>query len=650
MPNRLIPPSHLAAAIRCVVVPVLVVASMATTPALAQSVPDGQQRQNDQQQGSQSGASRDNTDSQNQNQNQNGSTASGAQFNPVDITPRTSANSADDMLDKTGKLTRQDLLKLRPPAEPGEFETYLAKMTGRKIKRFGADLLLPALNDYTVPSALVIPPDYPIGVGDTIAVNLTGSVTGSVEFAVDPNGKIFLPQIGEVSVVGVRYRDLKAHISAAIGQQYRGYDVSVSIKKLHGIRVYVTGFARAPGVYTVNSLATVVNALFAAGGPNAGGSLRSAKLYRNGREVQDFDLYDILRHGNRSRDPILENEDVLFIPQVGQQVAVIGSANEEAVYELRGKETLADVVALAGGPSQLADPDRVIIYRLEDKDTIGSREISRSDLTSRLANGGDIIEILPNGSLARPIERQSVLVRIEGEVARPGNYFVTPGTTAADVIASAGGLTSRAFVYGTVLVRATVREQQRESFRAAIDQLEQMINAAALTNYSQTNGADRDAQLGSARALLAKLRSTEPDGRLVMNLGLDARALPEGLVLENNDRILVPPRVDTVGVFGAVYRPASFLLEQGKPIKLGSYIDSAGGVQRSADKGSIFVVHANGAVETKRKGALAKAGQPGDVVFVPTRTQASTLFSKIKDIFQIVFQVGVTAAAIAAIR
>lgn len=648
MPNGLNLSLRLAPSIRSMLLQVLAVVCVAATPALAQTLPDPQPRRDDQQQSSQSGASRDNEDSQNQSQNT--ATSSGAQFNPVDITPRTSSNSADESTDRT-KLTRQDLLlKMRPPAEPGEFEKYLAKMTGRKIKRFGADLLLPTLNDYTVPSALVIPPDYPIGVGDYIAVNLTGSVTGSVEFPVDANGKIFLPQIGEVSVVGVRYRDLRAHIAAAIGQQYRGYDVSVSIKKLHGIRVYVTGFAQAPGVYTVNSLATVVNALFAAGGPNAGGSLRSAKLYRNGREVQDFDLYDILRRGNRSRDPILENEDVLFIPPVGRQVAVIGSANEEAVYELRGKETLADVVSLAGGPSQLADPDRIILYRLEDKDTIGSREITRSDLAGKFAEGGDIVEILPKGSLARPIERQSVLVRIEGEVARPGNYFVTPGTTAAEVIASAGGLTNRAFVYGTVLVRATVREQQRESFRAAIDQLEQMINAAALTNYSQTNAADRDAQMGSARALLGKLRGTEPDGRLVMNLGLDARALPEGLVLENNDRILVPPRVDTVGVFGAVYRPASFLLERGKPMKLASYIDSAGGAQRSADKGSIFVVHANGAVETKRKGALAKAGQPGDVVFVPTRTQASTLFSKIKDVAQIVFQIGVTAAAIAAIR
>lgn len=509
---------------------------------------------------------------------------------------------------------------------------------------------MPSATDYSVPSALVIPPDYPIGVGDVIAINLTGSVVGSAEFPVDANGRIFLPNIGEVSLIGVRYRDLKRHVSQAIGAQYRGYDVSVSIKKLHGIRVFVTGFAQQPGVYTVNSLSTLLGALIAAGGPNAGGSLRSVKLYRNGQEVQDFDLYDILRKGDRSRDPILRNEDVLFVPPVGKQVAVIGSANEEAIYELRGQETLEDLLAYAGGPNQLADPDRVILYRLADRDSIGSRELPRAQLALSPAEGGDVLQILAKGSLARPIEKQSVLVRLEGEVQRPGNYFVAPGTSVGEVVRLAGGFTSRAFVYGTVFSRATVREQQRESFRAAVEQLEQMVNAAALTGYASQSQPDREAQLASARALLQRMRSAEPDGRLVMDIAPTATALPETVVLENNDRIIVPPRVDTVGVFGAVYRPASFLLEPARTGKVKDYLESAGGVQRSADKGAIFVVHANGAVETKRRGALNATALPGDVLFVPVRTQSSTLLAKIKDITQIIFQAGIGAAALAAIK
>ncbi|KHS48784.1 capsule polysaccharide export system periplasmic protein KpsD [Novosphingobium subterraneum] len=606
--------------------------------------------QQESQQNSQQSGQRDDDESE--------TATTSTQFTPLDITQTTRSSSERDVTaegssgsgtDKINRATSSNDAK-RPEPKLSEFEQFLASMAGRKVSRFGADLLVPSATDYSVPSALVIPPDYPIGVGDVIAINLTGSVVGSAEFPVDANGRIFLPNIGEVSLIGVRYRDLKRHVSQAIGAQYRGYDVSVSIKKLHGIRVFVTGFAQQPGVYTVNSLSTLLGALIAAGGPNAGGSLRSVKLYRNGQEVQDFDLYDILRKGDRSRDPILRNEDVLFVPPVGKQVAVIGSANEEAIYELRGQETLEDLLAYAGGPNQLADPDRVILYRLADRDSIGSRELPRAQLALSPAEGGDVLQILAKGSLARPIEKQSVLVRLEGEVQRPGNYFVAPGTSVGEVVRLAGGFTSRAFVYGTVFSRATVREQQRESFRAAVEQLEQMVNAAALTGYASQSQPDREAQLASARALLQRMRSAEPDGRLVMDIAPTATALPETVVLENNDRIIVPPRVDTVGVFGAVYRPASFLLEPALTGKVKDYLESAGGVQRSADKGAIFVVHANGAVETKRRGALNATALPGDVLFVPVRTQSSTLLAKIKDITQIIFQAGIGAAALAAIK
>jgi polysaccharide biosynthesis/export protein len=618
---------------------------MVATPSVAQQDP---------QQGSQSGQNGQNGQSDQRGQGSDADLSQ--QFTPLDITPssrrserdNTDEGSSGSGVDKTRRTSTQKIEKLEPKI--GEFENFLAKMTGRQVPRFGADLLFPSVSDYSNPSALVIPPDYPIGVGDVISINLTGSVTGSAEFPVDANGRIFLPHIGEVSLVGVRYRDLKRRVSDAIGEQYRGYDVSVSIKKLRGIRVFVTGFAQKPGVYTVNSLSTLLNALIAAGGPNAGGSLRSVKLYRNGAEVQDFDLYDILRKGDRSGDPILRNEDVLFVPPVGRQVAVIGSANEEAIYELRGQESLADLLAFAGGPNQLADRERVILYRLSDKDTVGSRELPQSALAASPAEGGDVLQVLAKGSLARPIEKQSVLVRLEGEVQQPGNYFVAPGTSVSEVVRMAGGFTNRAFVYGTIFTRATVREQQRESFRSAVEQLEQMVNAAALTGYSSQSQPDREAQLASARALLQRLRTAEPDGRLVMSLPANASSLPDNVVLENNDRIVVPPRVDTVGVFGAVYRPASFLLEPARAGKLSSYLDSAGGVQRSADKGAIFVVHANGAVVTRRKGALDSAAIPGDVVFVPVRTQSSTLLAKIKDITQIIFQLGIGAAALAAIK
>lgn len=548
----------------------------------------------------------------------------------------------NDKLAATGaKSASQDPV----PPKPSEFERYLTRVAGHPVQRFGSKLLLPGTHDFITPATTAIPPDYLINIGDVIGVAMTGSVEGSAEFEVDHDGKIFLPHVGAVQLTGVPYRDLKAKIAGAIGTQYRGFDVSVSIRRLHGVRVYVTGFAKAPGAYTVSSLSTLLNAVLAAGGPNAGGSFRSVKLYRNGQELRDFDLYDVLRHGNRSGDTVLQNEDVLFIPPVGPQVAVIGSVNEEAIYEARPGETLEQLLADAGGPSQLADASRGILYSLADKETVGSRALDRSALANTPVQGGDILQLANKGSLTQPMERQSVLVRLEGEVAHPGNYFVAPGTPLSAVLTQAGGLTPRAYAYGTKLTRLSVRDQQRESYNAALDQMETSMVAAALA----ANGGKAETTV-AIHQLIQRLRGAEPDGRLVLNLPVTAQTLPGEMTLENDDRIVVPARIDTVGVFGSVYRPASFSLLGEPPRTVKDYIDRAGGPQRLADKGGIFVVRANGDVISRKKGAMKAKVQPGDVIFVPMRTTPNTTWAKIRDITQAVFQMGLSAlVAVAAL-
>ena len=536
------------------------------------------------------------------------------------------------------------------PAKPGQFERYVEQAVGHKVKRFGSDLLLPADQNFTVPATTSIPADYPIQIGDVVRINLTGSIQGSADFQVDRNGQIFLPNVGKVDVAGVRYRDLRKTISQAIGLKYRGYEVTVGVKKLSGMRVYVTGFANNPGTYSVSSLSTMVNAVLAAGGPSAGGSFRRVELWRNGQLVKTFDLYDFIRRGDKSQDAILQNEDVLYIPPVGRQFAVVGSVNDEAIYEALPGESLERALAIAGGPDQLADKSRVILYRLDDQSTVGSREIAAASLSSTEVDGGDIIQVLSKGTLAQPLEHQRVLVRIEGEVEHPGNYYVAPNTPLSQVMALAGGLTPRAYVYGTKLYRQSVREQQRQSYYQALDQFEQMLAAAPLSSdpaFQQNNGA---ARLSAAKELLSDLRSKEPDGRLVLGIQPGGQSLPGDLALENNDRILIPPKVDTVGVFGAVYRPASFLIGDGKPLKVRDYLERAGGLQRYADKGRIFVVRASGDVVTKKDGALSDRVLPGDVIFVPIKTGSTSLLSKIRDFTQIFFQFGLAAATVAAIN
>lgn len=574
-------------------------------------------------------------------------------FEPVQISPESSrtATRADTQRRTADTTTPLDTgPRIKPPATPGEFERFVREATGREIRRFGETLILPASRDFAVPASATIPPDYALNVGDVLSIGLTGSIEGSADFEINSSGRIFIPRVGPVSLAGVRFRDVRDRVAAAIGRQYRGYDVTVSVNKLRGIRVFVTGFANNPGAYSVNSLSTMVNAVMAAGGPNAGGSFRSVKLYRNGREVADFDFYNLVRGGDRSGDVTLQNEDVLFIPPVGNQVAVIGSVNEEAIYETRPGDTIDRALALAGGENNLADNSRLILYRLAERGSVGSRELSRESVRFEPAVAGDIVQVLSKGSLTQPLDRQSVVVRIEGEVNKPGNYFVKPGTPLADVLELAGGLTPRAYVYGSALSRESVRSQQRTSYLEAVSQLETTLASAPLVGDRTIDSTERNAQISAARALLDRLKRAEPDGRLVLSLPYTATTLPGDLVLENNDRLVIPPRINTVGVFGAVYRPASFLLQASAPTNVRDFVELAGGTQRAADRSNIFVVRASGEVLTRKRGAWGAAVQAGDVVFVPVKTQSSSLLAKIKDISTIIFQLGLSAAVVAAIK
>lgn len=561
----------------------------------------------------------------------------------------TSNNEEEDQRDEFDDGPLDQNRRIMELPEPGEFQIYVEQLIGRELPIFGSDLVLPEGRDFAQPASATVPPDYRLNVGDTVVISLTGSVEGSVQREIDSNGNIFLPSVGTIRVAGVRHGDLRIHLANAIGTQYRNFSAGVRVSQLRGIRVYVTGFANNPGAYTINGLSTLANAVFQAGGPSSGGSMRLVSVIRDGRQIGQFDLYDLLRGGSRVNDLVLQNEDVILIPPVGRQVAAYGSVNEEAIFELLPGETLADVVALAGGVNSLADPSRLILYRAVTDGNPGPREIRMADAAVTPGVEGDVVQVLAVGSLIQPLANQSIIVRLEGEVLRPGNYFVSPNTPMSEVIAQAGGLTARAFPYGTRLVRESVRAQQRESFFYAIDQVELALASAPLTADATERQGDQLAENTAARAVLESLRAAEPDGRLVLDIAPADAMPPGGLVLENNDRILIPARPSSVGVFGAVYRPASFMIGAA-PRQIRDYLDMAGGTLAAADRNDIFVVRANGEVMTRANGALSAAALPGDVVFVPIKTNSRDILGRIAQITTILFQLGISAATVAAIN
>ncbi|WP_448536891.1 SLBB domain-containing protein [Sphingobium yanoikuyae] len=547
----------------------------------------------------------------------------------------------------TGPVPNRTVPDQPQPSPPNEFETYVSDIVGKPLRRFGADLLVPEARDFTAPATSAIPDDYRLNPGDQLRLDLSGSVQANdVLLTIDSEGRIFVPKVGTLTVGGTRYGDIHDAIAREVSRQYRNFELQVSVARLKGLTVYVTGFAARPGAYTVSSLSTLVNAVLAAGGPSAGGSFRSIQLRRDGKLVSDFDLYDLLLRGDKSGDAALQNGDVIHIAPTGTQIAVIGSVNREAIYEVAPGETIEAALRYAGGASSVADASRLMLL-----DTLGQREIGWQELTpaasrTRIAQRGDIIRVLSDIGIARPVSQQPVLVTISGEVSKPGRYYVQPGTRLADVVAQAGGLTGDAFPYASVITRQSVKVQQKESFDRAVKDMELLLSTQPLVSVNRAQLATPGNQ-ALIQSVVQKMKEREPNGRLIFDLPVTAAQLPADLVVENNDAVYVPTRPVTVGVFGAVPSPASFAYHDGRTI--GDFIETAGGIQKLGDRKEIFVVRANGTVLSEGRATLRAKALPGDLVFVPIEADRGEFWARLRDITSSLFGGFIGVASVAAV-
>ena len=573
---------------------------------------------------------------------------SGDPLSPIKSAPQVNGSTLGAIYARPTGIPGQFQLLQKPAAPLGEFEQFVADILGKPLPRFGSQLVLQRTEGFAAPTTATVPADYKLQPGDELLIGVSGSVEARLRLVIDNEGRIFIPRVGEVALAGLRYGDLQDALSRRFGEQFKEARVSVVVGRLHGLTVYVTGFAVSPGAYAVSSLATAADAALVAGGPNAGGSFRNITLRRGGRVVTHLDLYDLLLSGDKSKDATLQAGDVINIEPVGPEVAISGSVNLPAIYEAKPGDTFADILRFAGGPDNLADDTRLIIRRLSDLDHGGSRQISLAEARVLPAERGSVVSVLSLGRVARPLERQDVLVTIEGEVDRPGRYFMPAGAKLGDLLGRAGGLTAGAFVYGTKLERVSVRDQEKVSYEKALDNLELAALTAPLSALNSSNPAGGQARAQAAEAVIMRLRAAPPDGRVVLDLPIASVSLPLDLAMENNDLIFVPPRPKTVGVFGAVFQAGNFLFTPGT--RLEDYIRQSGGPQRIADRGEVFVLRFNGSVMSSRQthGLLHYAAYPGDLIFVPVRTGPS-VFDRLIAIAGAISQVGVTALTVKAL-
>jgi polysaccharide export outer membrane protein len=327
-----------------------------------------------------------------------------------------------------------------PLTSKSDFQLFAEEAAGRALQVYGRRLFDEAPTTFAPLDHIPVPASYVIGPGDELLIRAWGKIDLDSRLIVDRNGQISLPKVGTVVVAGLQYDQLESHLRSSLGNLFKDFELNVTLGRLRSIQIYVLGSARQPGAYTVSSLSTLVNALFASGGPSATGSMRHIQLRRNDRLVSDFDVYNLLRYGDKSHDVQLLPGDVIYIPPVGPQAAVLGSVNEPGIYEMRGDTSVANALEDAGGLTSLAGTDRVLLERVEDH---RSRRVDEFGLDpsglQRLVKDGDVLRVFP---LSPQFENA---VTLRGSVAQPGRYAWHEGMRISDLIPNREALITRKY-------------------------------------------------------------------------------------------------------------------------------------------------------------------------------------------------------------
>ncbi|PYN41629.1 MAG: hypothetical protein DME00_31230 [Candidatus Rokuibacteriota bacterium] len=298
---------------------------------------------------------------------------------------------------------------------------------GAPLRQYGYSMFAATVSTFAPVDDIPVGPDYVLGPGDDLTINVWGAVDSTLVRTVDRNGRIVLPKVGDLRIWGLTFSQADRLIRDELARFFRGFQTSVTMGRLRTVSVHVVGEVCQPGVYTLSSLATVTNALFSAGGPTKLGSLREVRLLRSNVQVARVDLYDFLQRGDRTRDYRLESGDTIFVPTVGDVVAVAGEVKRPAIYEVQTGTRLADVVTLAGGVTPTSYLKRVQIVRaLPDAERatldvdLTGHYLKGDEASNPLINAGDLVLIHP----ADP--RVYNIVKVDGAVRYPGAYELKP--------------------------------------------------------------------------------------------------------------------------------------------------------------------------------------------------------------------------------
>jgi protein involved in polysaccharide export with SLBB domain len=455
---------------------------------------------------------------------------------------------------KSGGQARDSINALeRAPVT--DFSSAFAEL---KSRHFGSEVFNNPRSSFEPNLRLPTPANYVLAADDELLIDVSGYSEASYKLKVTPEGVIRIPSAGVVYVVGLTIEQARKNIIARLSSTiYTGIKsgktkVDVNLGGIRSIKVTVIGEAMLPGTYTLPSVATVYNALYACSGIGDNGSYRNIQLIRNSKTVAVVDVYEYLVNGNKQGDIRLMDNDIIKINTYKVRIEVKGEVKKPGIYDVADKETLDKIIEYAGGFTENAYKNRIQLYSNTDRD----RQITtlkEDQAKTMFPKAGDTYIV------GKILNRFTNRLAIKGAVFRPGEYELKAGMTVLQLIEEADGLREDAFLSRGVIHRLK-------------DDLSPEIISFDLEQLKNGKAAD--------------------------------------IVLKKEDRITIYSRFDLkeghyVTISGEVSSPGIFLYEEG--LTINDLVLMAGGLKESASLRRIEVSRRVKAVDTSANGDIKTA-------------------------------------------
>lgn len=508
-------------------------------------------------------------------------------------------------------------------------KTETTEIPESRVPVFGQSLFQGAFKDQPFSG---FNPAYRITVGDQINLQLWGAYSFSATLPVDPQGNIFVPEVGPVHVAGVENGGLNEfvlrHVKRVFKNNVRAY---ANLEASQPVKVFVTGYVNNPGLYTGFSSDSILYYLDSAGGiDRKSGSFIDVQVLRGEKLQEKVNLYNFLVKGTMPALQLRNGDAIVVGPRHGA-VSIEGAVQQPAQIEFIGPYTQLGEMLLVSKPDPQANFAR-ITQVIDEQQQASYLPLSEA-FTTPLYPGARV-------ELVRDNDIKTISVRVTGELDGPAAHVLPYGATLDDLLTLLQ-YRDNADRDAIQLYRQSVADRQKAALDRSLDALEmEALTRQPITNLDQVSQKDNAAMIQN---FISKARRAEPRGQVVLANNPKAGAM----LLEDGDELVVPLRASTISVVGEVIFPTSLVFNERNTLK--DYIALAGGFANNANEEELVVLHLDGTISRVDDSDFGRKSKrilrPGDEIMVMPKIQASEL-QVTKDVTEILYRIAVGTAAV----